>query len=256
MQKSHFFRYLQLRHYIRSHLSGFETAEPDKLDNHLRSCLGTEHIIAYLYDAIQNKCHTTMDNIKKEWEKELGTEIEEVIWNEALEYVNSCSINARHCLIQFKILHRLHYSKVRIHKIFPEVSPMCEKCKSSEANLLHSYALCPRIQEYWKQIFEVLSKVLKVQIIPDPILIIFGTSARSNKFQATQQQLLTYGILNGKKLILMFWKKEETPSLRQWLAALMDTLHLERIRYVIKDRLKEFEKIWQPLLLYLEETDS
>lgn len=57
-----------------------------------------------------------MKCIKKEWEKELGMDIAEDNWEKSLKYVNICSLNARHSVIQFKILHRLHYSKVKLHK--------------------------------------------------------------------------------------------------------------------------------------------
>lgn len=39
----------------------------------------------------------------------------------------------------------LHFSKEKLHNIYPEVSPMCDKCKSSTPTHLHSYALCPKI---------------------------------------------------------------------------------------------------------------
>ncbi|KAF3842393.1 hypothetical protein F7725_024344, partial [Dissostichus mawsoni] len=75
-------------------------------------------------------------------------EIAEDTWDKALKYVSICSLNARHCRIQFKMLHRLHYSKVKLHRIFPELSPTCEKCEQSEADLLHSYVLCPKLQNF------------------------------------------------------------------------------------------------------------
>ena len=91
-----------------------------------------------------------MEHIKEGWEEELGIGIAEDVWKESLRYINTCSLNARHCLIQFKILHRLHYSKVKLHRIFPEISPICEKCNQVEANLLHSYTLCPKLEDFWK----------------------------------------------------------------------------------------------------------
>lgn len=41
-------------------------------------------------------------------------------------------LEVKECVIQFKILHRLHYSEEKLHKIFLEVSPLGERC-----NLLH-----------------------------------------------------------------------------------------------------------------------
>lgn len=59
-------------------------------------------------------------------------EIAEDIWDKVLDYVHICALNARKCLIKFNILHRLHYSKVKLHEIFPEISQICEICAEAE----------------------------------------------------------------------------------------------------------------------------
>lgn len=73
----------------------------------------------------------TMDGAFDQW-KELGL---------------ICSLNTRHCLLQFNTLHRLHYSKEKPPNIFSEMSPIYEKCNKAEAHLLYSYILCPKLQE-------------------------------------------------------------------------------------------------------------
>lgn len=45
-----------------------------------------------------------------------------------------------HSLIQFKILHRLYYSKSKLNKIVPNVSPICDKCLLQEATITLSFA--------------------------------------------------------------------------------------------------------------------
>ena len=68
-----------------------------------------------------------------------------------------------------------------------------------------------------------------------------------------QQRLLSYGLITAKKLILMEWKGKEVPTRRRWLTELTDTLHLEKIRYTIKDKPEQFDKIWRPLVSFLEQ---
>lgn len=60
-------------------------------------------------------------------------------------------------------------------------------------------------------------------------------------------------IIIAKKLILLLWKGKDTPSLKMWLTELTTTLHLEKIRYTMHDNMIDFEKIWQPLISYLED---
>ena len=246
-----FFRYLQIRSYVRKHIPDFETARPDKLDGSLKQAAETSHIISYLYDSLHNMVPVSTDSIKAKWETELGVQLAEDIWKESLEYIHTCSINTRHCLIQFKILHRLHYSKEKLHKIFPNISPQCDKCNAADATLLHSYALCPNLQNFWIEIFRLFSRILEVEIDPDPVLVILGVSEGLKELRGTQQRLLSYGLITAKKLILLFWKKKEVPTVKMWLSEMTETLHLERIRFSLRDKLGEFEKIWRPLLSYL-----
>ena len=250
------FRYFQIRNYVREHLPEFENANPDKLDGCLRLCAGSDHIISQMYDRLQGLSYPDMAKIKTKWESELGLPIPDDIWQSSLEQVHGCSLNARHCLIQFKVIHRIHYSKVRLHNIYPDVSPICEKCELADADLLHSFALCTKLQDFWVDIFNLLSRIFEVQIQPDPMLVIFGVSEALRTLNVAQQRLLSYGLITAKKLILMEWKGKEVPTKRRWLTELTDTLHLEKIRYTIKDKPEQFEKIWRPLVSFLEQEQA
>lgn len=55
---------------------------------------------------------------------------------DALKNVQTASICIRHGLIQFK--HRLHYSKEKLAKIYPNVDSFCDRCRHLPANLAHT----------------------------------------------------------------------------------------------------------------------
>ena len=82
--------------------------------------------------------------------------------------------------------------------------------------------------------------------------MIASLSEGMKNLQVAQQRLISYGLITAKKLILLFWKKEEVPTIKLWLNEMTETLHLERIRFILKDKLKDFEKIWKPLLSFLK----
>ena len=192
---------------------------------------------------------------RRKWEKILGELITDDVWDRALEKINTCSHSARHCLIQFKIIHMLHFSKEKLHNIYPEVSRMCDKCKSSIATHLHSYALCPKIYSFWPDVFNIISEVMRFVIKSDPLLIILGVSDTFKKLNKAQQCFISYGLIIMKKIILTFWRSVNTPTSEMWLEELTHTIHLERIRYVLKDRLQHFDATWQPLIQYLANTN-
>lgn len=73
---------------------------------------------------------------------------------------SACSLNARHRLVQFKVLH-IHYSKVKLHNIFPDISPLCDISQSTEADLLHSFDMCAKLHGLCVDIFSYSQEYLK-----------------------------------------------------------------------------------------------
>ncbi len=253
LHRSNFFRFLQVRNYVQAYLDRSATISLSCLDTCLKDCFGKGKIISCIYNALQASQLPTTSPIKRLWEEELGSEISNKVWADRLEEINRCSINSRHCLIQFKILHRLHYSKTKLSRIFPGVSPKCDKCKTADATLLHSYALCSSLQSFWCKIFDVISKMTGQHFEPDEFLIVFGVSKHELRLSKSQQRFLSYGLLTAKKLILTFWKNNLPPPFQLWLDELTYTLHLEHIRLCLSNRRQQFSKTWEPYIRYLGE---
>ena len=132
--------------------------------------------ISFYYKILSGADRVDTDKIKEEWEREMSARITGETWGECLCNASRCSINVRHRLIQFKVIHRLHYTKSRLHKMFPAVSPMCGKCKIYEGTLLHSLWSCQKIQPFWEKIFDFLSRAQDIDLKPDPLISILGAT--------------------------------------------------------------------------------
>lgn len=162
-------------------MQDYNTASPDKPDECLNRQADTEKLISYIYNVLQNINAPSSEVYKRAWEDDLGQQISDDLRDESVQYIHTCCINARHCLIQFKVLHRLYYSKSKLNKIFPNVSPLCNKCQLQEATLTHSFVLCPKIESLWTEIFSILSNILKIPLEPDSKLIVLGKSVGTYK---------------------------------------------------------------------------
>lgn len=78
-------------------------------------------------------------------------------WVAALQAVNATTSCARLSLIQFKVLHRLHYSKAKLSRIFPDkYDDRCARCTQAPCNLTHMYWSCPKLFNFWKLFFDYL----------------------------------------------------------------------------------------------------
>ncbi len=204
---------------------GLNEATPAGLDYILGLGGGVSHLISLLYNSLLPMNLPSTESLKLQWEQELGEEICSEFWTDALENIHTCSVNSRHCLIQFKIIHRLHYTKTKLHRLFPDVSPFCDKCQTDVATPLHSYILCSQFISFWTEVFKTLSGILHSVLELKPLLVIFGISDKIMSLKKSQQQLLSCGL---------------------------KVLHLEKKRFLLVNRLDNFDKIWSPLLLYLD----
>lgn len=118
--------------------------------------------------------------------------------------VCDCSVNVKHNLIEFKTIHRLYLSKVKLHLIFPDVSPLCNRCKIEDGTLIHSLSSCTKLQDYWNNIFDCLSKAFKKALEPDPLTAI-GISSNIWVNNAYERQAMLLSMIIAKRLILRMW---------------------------------------------------
>ena len=68
-----------------------------------------------------------MKHMQSAWEEDLGVEVTNEMWREGVERLHLGSIKTRLQLIQFKVMHRLHYFTEQIYKMFPNVSDICDR---------------------------------------------------------------------------------------------------------------------------------
>uniref|UniRef100_A0A669C0E2 Reverse transcriptase zinc-binding domain-containing protein n=1 Tax=Oreochromis niloticus TaxID=8128 RepID=A0A669C0E2_ORENI len=174
---SHFFRYLQVRHFICSQTSGSSPPpEPTLLETILQLNPTKRELISLLYNKMLNLTHISSSKLKTLWEEDLNMTISDETWASTLKHVNTTSLCARLCLIQFKVVHRAHFSKSRVSCIYPEFTPYCDRCKTAEASLIHMYWSCPSLVQFWIDICHTLSRILSVTLAPGPLIALFGIS--------------------------------------------------------------------------------
>ena len=177
------------------------------------------------------------------------------VWDECLKSVHDCSVNVRHCLIQFKTVHRLYYSREKLHSFFPDVSSICNRCKSMTGNLMHSFWLCSKLYTYWKSIFHCFSTAYGKCWEPDPFVAILGATAPLSSANKYEKKAILFGTVIAKKIILRGWKSDIAPTYDQWLREMANMLHLERLRLHNEDRGDIFDRMWDPVLQLFQGKD-
>uniref|UniRef100_A0A672IAP0 Reverse transcriptase domain-containing protein n=1 Tax=Salarias fasciatus TaxID=181472 RepID=A0A672IAP0_SALFA len=241
---SQFFRYLQLRSFMSTSFNYFPSCPPDSL---LETIL-VMNTFSKVYNVINSHNVQPMAQTRRKWEEELETAISEDEWQSAINNIYSSSICLRHRVIQFKILHRLHWSKVRLAKIKRDIDPTCDRCETDPATLSHMFWSCSKLLSFWQCIFKFLSDALKVNIEPEPIIAIFGINLQSSNLNKKCKVVVAFATLIARRLILLNWKEKRAPPFKLWFIELLHHLTLEKIRYSIRGSASKFFCIWQPVL--------
>ena len=194
--RSHFFRYMQIRAFVKKHFPSFPSLPRDSwVDEWLGRNPLHKGAVSRLYSDIQEIRPTSLDHIKTAWEGELGVSISDDSWQFAVEGIHSTSVCIRHGLLQFKVLHRLHLSKSRLARIYPEVDPTCSRCLQAPATLSHMFWSCPKLGTFWSSIFETFSLICDKEISPDPVTAIFGVVPDQVDIANTQHDIIAFSSL-------------------------------------------------------------
>lgn len=108
---------------------------------------------------------------------------------------------------------------------------------------------CPKIQPFWRKIFDFLSRAYSISLKLDPLINVLG--ATFNKADKFQSQAVSFIMVLAKKAILQMWKKESVSTFEMWVKELSSVLHLEELRYNLYKKPKIFAKIWNPIKIFI-----
>ena len=167
-------------------------------------------IISHFYNLIYSLSSTTGNILKGYWEEDLGMEISDDLWKKALSRVHSSSVCARHGLIQCKVVHRTHWTKARLSRIYENIDPFCEKCHQTPVTHAHMFWSCTSLNTFWKAIFATLTELTGTLIEPNAVTALFGISQLP--LSRAQADLIAFVTLLARRLILMRWKSPTPPS--------------------------------------------
>lgn len=248
---SHLFRYFQIRSFVAKCFPSFPIIPPEQpWESLLSHSPQHKSSISKIYNFILVLFNESTIKIKNAWESELGLQLTEELWEDAVNRIRTSSSCARLSLIQFKVLHRVHFSKSRLSEIYPEVEDRCDKCKSSPCHLSHMFFFCPDLYNFWSSYFAIISKVLKVNLVPTPLIAIFGISDSSVVLNLVQRDILAFSSLIARRTLLLHWKSDKYPSISLWLKDMMFFLKLEKIKYTIRGCTEKFYQKWQYFISY------
>ena len=151
---------------------------------------------------------TNLEALKRKWETDLEEPISDPVWQKIIQRICSSYVCLRHVVVQFKIVHRLHWSKERLSKFKPDLDPICDRCKQDPATLLHMFWTCPKLYRVWKSIFESFSKICGKTLHPSPLISVFVAPVDVPLSKCNINMIAFWSLL-ARRLILSKWKDSQ-----------------------------------------------
>lgn len=249
----HFFKFLQLKHFILSKRCEALSEPPlSCLENIMLKHGQGRHQISILYTTIVSYDKESSKDKMKAWSLDMREDIEEAEWATACLKAQTQTINTRMKLLQHKWLMRTYITPEKLNKWSPEIPDICVKCMTEKGTLIHCVWECSKLVAFWKMVVRTLSDITGIQVPCSAKLCILGIYPDNFFVNNRHKTLINFGLLQARRMVALSWKETEISSAQSWLREMSLCVTLEKLTYVIRGKAQEFEDVWTPLIDFLK----
>ena len=218
---------------------------PTGVSEYLSIC--SPKLISKIYKLL-SKTDNTIALPSLKWEADLSFTTDSDFWPQICSNIFSMSTNPNLQLIQYKILHRTHYTGQRLFRMGLAPSNICTHCSDNTPdNHAHALWFCPPVHRFWLEVCKELSVWLKCSIPACPKLCILGDLNGINVDRKSAQMVLTV-LCIARKTILMNWKSKNNLSINQFRNFLLDHISMEIMSLSSTHQSDEYHSLWSPLI--------
>lgn len=246
--KQDFYKYLQIRHLISTlNGEGRLLLGLTSLDEIMTKSTSLKGKISVIYNALLDHHSSSLTSLKNIWQKDLGCDFTEDQWDIICRNVFT-SLSCNKIIEQnYKFIHRMYLTPLRLSKMFPNSSPKCHRCKTCIGSNMHIFWECKRLKHFWKAVHDLTVKVVETPLDSTPIRYLFGTEL-DKTLDSTNAKRISIISYIAKKCILLNWNQQGPPTFNLFKQILNDTLRLEQRTYTLKNKGDSFRRVWEPLM--------
>ena len=253
--QNHFFKYLQVRSFIYSHLKNTQQPPSSVLEKFSTQDYYEKGLVSQMYSILEGSCKENSENTRQRWIQDLQVDISEIDWGIICSKAQTQTINTRLRLIQYNWIMRIYITPEKLNKFNPNIPDTCYKCSGHKGTLLHCLWECEEIKTFWRLIVQYISRITSVSVPLCPKLCILSIYPLTCKLKAKENMMIDLCHLQARRSIALCWMNAAAPTIGFWLKNLTSSLPYEKLTYVIKKKTAEFYKIWERFLEFIHEGD-
>ncbi len=249
-----FFRYLQLRQHFCQKIKKRTDEDLNKsaLVKILSSAYKAEPMlktITKLYKALMDLHGDSSLYIKERWEKESGIAISTEDWENIckLQWATSRSSYWREFCWRNTI--RFFLTPKQKNKFLGN-SNCWRLCSSQDANHFHIFWGCPNIRRFWKDIHNVLEKILDISVDFSFEVLYMGKVSMVS-WERKNKYMYRIILASSKKAITRCWYKPNPPQIQDWIDIVKCIFIMEKITFCINNQKYMFVDFWSKWIEFI-----
>lgn len=208
------FSYLRVKHCITALKLPLYTIHP-KVWTYLTTTPPKRKGISLLYNILHQKLIFTKTSPYIHWENDVGHIYTENQWQTAIQSI----YKATKCSVLWELTQKLslrwYLTPSRLATFSSKNPDTCWRCKKAKGDLFHIMWKCEHIQQYWVEIFRVLSDVSAQDITLTPDLALLNLNIDAQPHHVWQ--VMIHILLAARLSITRLWKTDKVPSIEQTL---------------------------------------
>uniref|UniRef100_A0A3B3B502 Reverse transcriptase domain-containing protein n=1 Tax=Oryzias melastigma TaxID=30732 RepID=A0A3B3B502_ORYME len=253
LPRKYFFKYLQIRSFIFSQVKTEMELSLSTIEHYTVNNLYSKGQLSGFYNILLAGSKESSNSFLSAWKRDLKSEICIEDWNKSCLLAQTQTIATRNRLLQYKWLFRTYITPVKLHHFNPDIPDTCIKCNTEKGTLLHCLWDCEKLQIFWTELLHLISKLTSCVIPLDPKLCVLHMYPKDLKINSKKYKLIDFSLLQAKRVIALNWRNVQRPTTNQWLKEMSNSLALEKLTYIVRDKVADFHEIWTPFTTFLND---
>lgn len=181
-----------------------------------------------MYNWLVSGSTVTSELTVEAWKGDLNAEISTQEWGKACTEAQVQTANTSLKLLQYNWLMRTYLTPVKLHRFNANIPDLCFKCNLLQGTFIHCIWECNKIRTFWGEVISMIDKILSIKVPMEPKIIILGLYPPDLHWRREESKLITMSILQAKRLLGLYWKKTERPSMGTWIKKMVQCMSLEK----------------------------
>lgn len=161
--------------------------------------------ITLFYNLLQGKTSFSKLPPMLKWERDLGCSFSDSQWLTALNSNFKVTHSSNLWELTFKYNLRWYITPSQIYIYAPSTSPNCWRICAKSGTLYHILWECNKISPFWEEVFQLITEVIQIHIIPSPEPALLNIGIGNIPYQLINNSIL----LAARLAIIHHW---ETPD--------------------------------------------